>query len=103
MAAKQKNIQEFFLTNDKIFVYISERIAAAVCLHLWKTDRCLFTFMKNWEMFVYIFSHEQLVMISDRLISEADKNEKGFVTFEEFHEAVSEVDIEGKMAFVSFY
>ena len=48
-------------------------------------------------------SHDQLVMIAERLIQEADKNSKGTVDFEEFMEAVTEVDIEGKMAFITFY
>lgn len=50
-----------------------------------------------------VFSHDQLVMIADRLIKEADKEEKNRVNFLEFQEAVDEVDIEGKMAFISFY
>ena len=60
------------------------------------------------NLFLFLFlalncSHDQLVMIAERLIQEADKNSKGTVDFEEFMEAVTEVDIEGKMAFITFY
>jgi hypothetical protein len=44
-----------------------------------------------------------LVHIADRLIIEADKTQEGFVTFKEFRDATSDIDMEGKMAFVSFY
>ena len=49
------------------------------------------------------FSHEQLEMIAERSIKEADKQGRGYMVFEEFEEAIKEVDIEGEMAFVSFY
>lgn len=42
-------------------------------------------------------------MIADRVIVEADKSKTGSITFEEFQEACHEIDVEGKMAFVSFY
>ena len=48
-------------------------------------------------------SHEQLEMIAERSIKEADKQGRGYMVFEEFEEAIKEVDIEGEMAFVSFY
>lgn len=48
------------------------------------------------------FSHEQLEHIVDRVVSESDINKDGFISFEEFEKAVSELDIEQKMAFVGF-
>ena len=48
------------------------------------------------------FSQDQLESISNRLFREADENEDGHMTFEEFYEAISEIEIEKKMAFVSF-
>lgn len=47
-------------------------------------------------------SQDQLESISNRLFREADENEDGHMTFEEFYEAISEIEIEKKMAFVSF-
>ena len=53
-------------------------------------------------LFFLLFSHDQLVMIADRIVNEADKTEDGSICFEEFQEALSDLDFEGKMAFVSF-
>ena len=50
----------------------------------------------------FFFSHDQLVMIADRIVNEADKTEDGSICFEEFQEALADLDFEGKMAFVSF-
>jgi Ca2+-binding EF-hand superfamily protein len=41
-------------------------------------------------------------MIADRIVNEADKTEDGSICFEEFQEALADLDFEGKMAFVSF-
>ena len=49
------------------------------------------------------FSQEQLEMIADRLIKEADQDGHGYMKFEEFEKAINDIDVEGKMAFVSFY
>lgn len=55
------------------------------------------------EMMVGVHvSHDQLVMIADRIVNEADKTEDGSICFEEFQEALADLDFEGKMAFVSF-
>ena len=51
---------------------------------------------------IFFFSHDQLVMIADRIVNEADKTEDGSICFEEFQEALADLDFEGKMAFVSF-
>ena len=56
---------------------------------------------KNNYFFIF-FSHDQLVMIADRIVNEADKTEDGSICFEEFQEALADLDFEGKMAFVSF-
>jgi len=48
-------------------------------------------------------SQEQLEMIADRLIKEADQDGHGYMKFEEFEKAINDIDVEGKMAFVSFY
>ena len=53
-------------------------------------------------LFFIFFSHDQLVMIADRIVNEADKTEDGSICFEEFQEALADLDFEGKMAFVSF-
>lgn len=49
-----------------------------------------------------LLSHEQLDHIASRAIKEFDKDNDGFISFEEFLEAVSDLDIESKMAFVGF-
>ena len=51
----------------------------------------------------YSYSSEQLEMIAERSIKEADKDGQGYIVFEEFEEAINEIDVEGEMAFVSFY
>jgi len=38
----------------------------------------------------------------DRVVAEADVDEDGFVSFQEFKNAVGELDIEQKMAFIGF-
>jgi Ca2+-binding EF-hand superfamily protein len=38
----------------------------------------------------------------DRVVAEADTNEDGFISFEEFQAAISKLDIEQKMAFIGF-
>ena len=48
------------------------------------------------------FSHDQLEHIVDRVVAEADTNEDGFISFEEFQEAISKLDVEQKMAFIGF-
>ena len=48
------------------------------------------------------FSHDQLEHIVDRVVAEADTNEDGFISFEEFQAAISKLDIEQKMAFIGF-
>ena len=52
---------------------------------------------------IICFSQEQLEMIADRLIKEADQDGHGYMKFEEFEKAINDIDVEGKMAFVSFY
>ena len=57
-----------------------------------------------FDIFLFYFcSHDQLDHISEKVIKEADHAGSGFITFEEFFEAIKELDIAGKMAFVSFY
>ena len=51
---------------------------------------------------ISLFSHDQLESISEKVIKEADNAGSGYITFEEFFEAIKELDISGKMAFVSF-
>ena len=50
----------------------------------------------------FYFSHDQLEHIVDRVVAEADSNEDGFISFQEFQEAISKIDIEQKMAFIGF-
>ena len=52
--------------------------------------------------FSSFFSHDQLEHIVDRVVAEADTNEDGFISFEEFQEAISKLDVEQKMAFIGF-
>ena len=54
-------------------------------------------------MIFVFFSHDQLDHISEKVIEEADHAGSGYMTFEEFYDAIKELDIAGKMAFVSFY
>ena len=51
----------------------------------------------------FIFSHAQIESISEKVIKEADNAGSGYLTFEEFFDAIKGLDIKGKMAFVSFY
>ncbi len=52
--------------------------------------------------YLFSFSHDQLEHIVDRVIAEADINEDGFISFEEFEKAISKLDVEQKMAFIGF-
>jgi len=45
---------------------------------------------------------EQIVYIVDRVVAEADKDGDGVISFQEFKDAVGDLDIEAKMAFVGF-
>jgi hypothetical protein len=54
------------------------------------------------KRFSSIFSHDQLEHIVDRVIAEADTNEDGFISFDEFEKAITKLDVEQKMAFIGF-
>ena len=60
------------------------------------------TFPLHLSHFVPSCSHDQLEHIVDRVVAEADTNEDGFISFEEFQAAISKLDIEQKMAFIGF-
>lgn len=47
-------------------------------------------------------SEEQLRLIADRMINEADVTNTGSITLKEFREVTKEMDIENTMAFVAF-
>jgi len=57
---------------------------------------------KNHHNLIIFCSHDQLEHIVDRVIAEADTNEDGFISFEEFQTAISKLDVEQKMAFIGF-
>ena len=48
------------------------------------------------------YRQEQLALIVDRVVSEADKDNDGFINFEEFKNAINKLNVEEKMAFVGF-
>ena len=50
----------------------------------------------------FVFSHDQLALIVDRIVSEADKDNDGCINFEEYKKAIDKLDIEEKMAFIGF-
>ena len=45
---------------------------------------------------------EQIALIVDRVVSEADKDNDGFINFEEFKDAINKLNVEEKMAFIGF-
>jgi calcineurin B family protein 1 len=47
---------------------------------------------------VFVFSEEQLSIIADKTISEADINGDGLISFEEFSKTFEKSDIEHKMS-----
>jgi len=52
----------------------------------------------QWINFSYIMSVVQLASIADRTILEADKDEDGKISFEEFGKIMAKVDIEQRMS-----
>lgn len=44
----------------------------------------------------------QLLQIAERIVSEADATGSGAVSFREFTDATKELDVEGRMSFISF-
>jgi Ca2+-binding EF-hand superfamily protein len=41
-------------------------------------------------------------MIVDRVVSEADKDNDGYINFDEFKNAINKLNVEQKMAFIGF-
>ncbi len=49
-----------------------------------------------------LLREDQLHQIAERIVREADKDGDGTVTLAEFEEATKELDVEGRMSFISF-
>ena len=78
-------------------------------LHVQVTCHCHSKFTTKIEAFsfmrfasFFVFSHDQLALIVDRIVSEADKDNDGCINFEEYKKAIDKLDIEEKMAFIGF-
>ena len=49
----------------------------------------------------FLFSEDQVVQIADRVLVEADADNDGYLSFEEFEAATKELDVEKEMSFLS--
>lgn len=58
----------------------------------------LFHILKLYYYYFFFFSEEQLSIIADKTISEADVDEDGFISFDEFCKTFEKSDIEHKMS-----
>jgi len=58
---------------------------------------CTF-FFSDSKILIFFFSEEQLSIIADKTISEADIDEDGLISFDEFSKTFEKSDIEHKMS-----
>lgn len=81
------------ISKDELLVILHMMVGANIRY----TVICLFLFFDN-VILILIFSEEQLSIIADKTISEADVDEDGLISFEEFSKTFEKSDIEHKMS-----
>jgi len=55
-------------------------------------------FFSDSKILIFFFSEEQLSIIADKTISEADVDADGLISFDEFSKTFEKSDIENKMS-----